>query len=95
VVPKFEAAARSLIADGADVIVGACGNFAAFPYHGYVKVAGTEVPVLDPLMCGTFMAKMMGELHRTIVVSTSKALAFKGVPKELAARVVAPFAIAS
>jgi hypothetical protein len=38
---------------------------------------------------------MMGELHRTIVVSTSKALAFKGVPKELAARVVAPFAIAS
>jgi Asp/Glu/hydantoin racemase len=52
VIPKFEEAARSLIADGADVIVGACGNFAALPYHGYTKVTGTEVPVLDAVMSG-------------------------------------------
>jgi allantoin racemase len=93
VIPKFEEAARSLIADGADVIVGACGNFAALPYHGYTKVTGTQVPVLDAVMSGAYMAGLVGNMHRTMGIATSKVRSFKGVPSEIAAHVLAPFAV--
>jgi allantoin racemase len=92
VVPQFEIAARSLIADGADVIIGACGNFAALPYHGYVKVSGTEVPVLDAVASGAHMAGMIGRQHRVQGIATSKHHGFKGVPSAIAAQVLAPFA---
>ena len=93
VIPQFEEAARSLIADGADVIVGACGNFAALPYHGYVKVSGTEVPVLDAVASGAHMAGMIGRMNAIQGIRTSKQRGFKGVPGDIAAQVLAPFAV--
>lgn len=91
VIPKFEAAALELIADGADVIIGACGNFAALPYHGYVEVTGTRVPVLDAVASGAHMAGMIGRLNRVQGIRTSKQRGYKGVPRDIAAQVLAPF----
>jgi len=93
VIPRFEKVAKALIEDGADVIVGACGNFSALPYHGYTKVTGTEVPVLDAVASGACMAKMIGEMRGTLGISTSKQRSFKGVPANLAAQVLAPFRV--
>ena len=91
VIPKFEKAAQGLIDDGADVIVAACGNFAAFPLHGYTKIGGTDVPIVDAVLAGTYMAKLTGEMHRAFGISTSKQRSFKGVPAEIATKFLAPF----
>lgn len=91
VIPKFEVAAQSLIADGADVVIGACGNFAALPFHGYTQVSGTQVPVLDAVASGAYMAGMIGRQHRIHGIRTSKQHGCKGVPIEIAAQVLAPF----
>lgn len=92
VIPRFEIAAQSLIADGADVVIGACGNFAALPYHGYAKVTGTEVPVLDAVASGAQMAGLIARQRRALGIATSKQRGYKGVPAEIAAQVLAPFA---
>lgn len=93
VIPRFEQAAKSLIADGADVIIGACGNFAALPFHGYAKVTGTEVPVLDAVASGASMAGLIARQNRALGIRTSKQRGFKGVPGDIAAQVLAPFAL--
>lgn len=93
VIPQFEKAAMELIADGADVIIGACGNFAAFPFHGYTKVSGTEVPVLDAVASGAYMAGLVGRMHEVHGIRTSKQRGFKGVPREIATQVLAPFSL--
>ena len=92
VIPRFEIAAQSLIADGADVVIGACGNFAALPYHGYAKVTGTEVPVLDAVASGAQMAGLIARQRRALGIATSKQRGYKGVSAEIAAQVLAPFA---
>lgn len=74
-------------------IIGACGNFAALPYHGYAKVTGTEVPVLDAVASGAYMAGLIGRQNRVHGITTSKQRGYKGVPGEIAAQVLAPFAI--
>lgn len=91
VIPRFEDAANSLIADGADVIIGACGNFAALPFHGYTRVGGTQVPVLDAVASGAYMAGLVGRMSRVHGIRTSKQRGFKGVPGDIAARVLTPF----
>jgi allantoin racemase len=92
VIPRFEQVAKGLIADGADVIIGACGNFAALPYHGYAKVTGTQVPVLDAVASGAQMAALVGRQRRALGISTSKQRGFKGVSRDIAGQVLAPFA---
>jgi len=87
VIPRFEAVAHGLIADGAEVIVAACGNFSAFSVHGYSRVTGTEVPVVDALTAGTHLAGVMARLHADLGVRTSKAGAYRGPsPETRAAR---------
>lgn len=95
VIPRFEKAALGLIEDGAEVIVAACGNYAAFPLAGYTRISGTEVPIVDAFLAGAQMARTIGEMHRNFGISTSKQRSFKGVPAELAAQVLAPFRIDS
>ena len=77
---------------GADVIIVACGNFAALHYHGYAKVTGTQVPVLDAVASGAQMAALVGRQRRALGISTSKQRGFKGVPRDIAGQVLAPFA---
>ena len=93
IIPQFEQAALSLIADGADVIIGACGNFAAFPFHGYTKVTGTEVPVLDAVASGAHMAGLIGRQNQLYGIRTSKQRGYKGVPSDISQQDLAPFAL--
>lgn len=89
IVPRFEETARTLIADGADVIVTACGNYAAFSVHGYGMISGTQVPVIEALATGTHMARMLGDLRRGCGLGTSKHGAFAGVPASMRIMAVA------
>ena len=89
VIPRFEKVAHGLIEDGADVIVTACGNYAAFSVHGYAQVAGTKVPVVEATAAGTHMAKLLGEMHRRYGLKTSKHGAYAGVAPNVAAWAIA------
>lgn len=89
VIPRFEEVARTLIADGADVIVTACGNYSAFTTHGYGMISGTKVPVIEALAAGAHMAKTLGELHMRYGLSTSKHGGYAGVPAEYRAMGIA------
>lgn len=82
VIPRFEDVARTLIADGADVIVTACGNYSAFATHGYNMISGTRVPVVEALSAGAYMAKALGEQYRRFGIGTSKHAAYAGLPPE-------------
>ncbi|MCG3169981.1 MAG: hypothetical protein CALGDGBN_01511 [Pseudomonadales bacterium] len=90
VIPRFEEVARGMIEDGADVICTACGMYSAFSMHGYAKIGGTEVPVVEAIAAGTHMALMLARLRRDYGVSTSKQRAYRGIAPELAAQLLAP-----
>lgn len=91
VIPRFEEVARGMIDDGAEVIVTACGNYSAFSTHGYSRISGTDVPMVEGLVAGTHMAATLGAMRHAFGVSTSKQRSYKGIAPELAARMLAPF----
>jgi allantoin racemase len=91
VIPRFEEVARGMIDDGAEVIVAACGNYAAFPIHGYSHIGDTDVPVVEGFVPATHMAAMLGSMRRSFGISTSKQGSYKGPPAEYVARLLAPF----
>lgn len=91
VIPRFEEAARGLIDDGAEVIVTACGNFAAFSIDRYSKVGGTEVPVVEAVAAGAHMARLLGEMRQRYGLTTSKHGSYAGVSPDIAQRMTAPF----
>ena len=90
VVPQFDATARGLIEDGADVIVTACGNFSSLSLHGHTHVTGTKVPIVDSFVAAVHMAKMLGEMKKRFGLTTSKHGAYAGVAPDFRA-----FALAS
>ncbi|MDY0065635.1 MAG: aspartate/glutamate racemase family protein [Steroidobacteraceae bacterium] len=91
VIPRFEEVARGMIEDGAEVIIAACGNYAAFPIHGYSRISGADVPVIEGFVAATHMAAMLGRMRQSFGLSTSKHSSYKGPPTEYAARLLAPF----
>jgi allantoin racemase len=90
VVPRFEAVARGLVEDGAEVIVTACGAYACLPLNGYVKVSDTDAPILDATLSAAFMAGAMGGLNAKFGISTSKQRSFKNLPQEMCGHFLAP-----
>lgn len=72
VIPRFDAVAQGLIADGAETIVAACGGYAILPIVGHAHVSGTAVPILDATLAGTHMARVSGSLNRDFGIATSK-----------------------
>lgn len=91
VIPRFEEAAFGAIEDGAEVIVTSCGALAALTLNGYSKVTGTDVPVVESVLAGSYMAGMLGTLRKRHSLSTSKHRTFKGLPPEVIAHFLAPF----
>jgi len=92
VVPAFEECARGAIADGAEVIVTSCALYSAFTLAGYNKVSGTEVPVLESVAVGVKQAEMMGDLHRSLGLTTSKHRTyFNYLQPEMRDQLMAPF----
>ena len=68
----FEPVARSLIEDGANVIVIACAFFGLpFTLAGYHEVPGTGVPVIDIAVSALKMAEMLVDLHKSIGLTRS------------------------
>jgi allantoin racemase len=91
VVPAFEQTALECIEEGAEVIVTACALLGALTLAGYEKIGGTEVPVLDSVAVGIKTAEMLGGLHRSLGLSTSKHLTYQSlVPPALRAQLTAP-----
>jgi allantoin racemase len=65
-IPRFEEAARSCIADGAEVILVGCGYYGPLLRSaGYHKVAGTGVPVLDSSAIGMKYLEAMTDIALT------------------------------
>ena len=63
--PRFEASARTCIADGAEVILVGCGFYGPLLREaGYYEIPGTGVPVLD--------ASAVGVKHLEMMVDTAK-----------------------
>ncbi|MFD4407756.1 aspartate/glutamate racemase family protein [Nocardia sp. NPDC058499] len=79
VLPHFEKSAQECIDDGAEIIVTGCALLGSLTLGDYNKVTGTEVPVLDSLSVGIKTAEMLGELHRSIGLATSKQLTYKSL----------------
>jgi len=83
IIPRFEAVARSLIDDGAEVIVTACAAFSALTLSGYARISGTEVPVIEAVHAAGHMARTLGTMYRRYGISTSKQHTFKGIAPDL------------
>jgi len=91
VVPAFERVAKQCIDDGAEVIVTACGAFAALTLAGYNKVTGTEVPVIENVAVGIKMAELLSDIRKTLGISTSKQLTYQSLPPEIRDEMAKPF----
>jgi allantoin racemase len=83
-VPPFEAEAKKLVADGAEVVVVGCASLGpALSLAGYRLVSGTRVPVIDATAIAVKMAEALGQLGKTLGLSTSKALKYQSLPKPI------------
>lgn len=77
VVPAFDEAARACIADGAEVIVTACGMYGALSLVGHSIVTGTDVPIVESVAIGIKQTEQMGSLNQTLGLRTSKHLTYR------------------
>lgn len=77
VVPHFDAAAKTLIDDGAEVIVTGCAAYAALTLAGHTHVTDTVVPIVESVAIGIKQAEMMGDLKQTLGLSHSKHLTYQ------------------
>ncbi|MEZ4354787.1 MAG: aspartate/glutamate racemase family protein [Myxococcota bacterium] len=92
VIPAFDACARELIDDGAEIIVTGCALFGALTLADHRKVEGTDVPILESVAVGVKAAEMQGDLYRSIGLSTSKHLTYRSLlTAELRDQLAGPF----
>ena len=92
VIPPFEEVARACIEDGAEVIVTACALYSAMTLADYRKIGGTDVPVVESVAVAIKTAEMLGDLHRSIGISTSKHLTYQNqLPPETRDALMAPY----
>lgn len=83
-IPSFERVARQCIEDGADVILVGCGYYGPIlTTHGYNKVSGTDVPVVDASAAGLKLAETLAGLRDSIGLKVSRARFFRGAPPEV------------
>jgi allantoin racemase len=92
VIPAFEQVAHACIEDGAEVIVTACALYSALTLAGYRKIGGTEVPVVESVAVGVKTAEMLGDLHQSLGISTSKHLTYRNeLPGPMRDSLAAPY----
>ncbi len=92
VAPAFDEVARQCIDDGAEVIVTGCAMYAAFTLAGHNQVSGTVVPIVESVAVGMKQAEMLGDLRRTLGISTSKHLTYQTyLTQEMRDGLTAPF----
>ncbi len=77
-IPRFEKAALSCIADGADVILVGCAYFGPLLRRaGYTHVADTGVPVVDSATVAIKYLEAMMEIARITGLTKSMGPAFR------------------
>ncbi len=92
VIPPFEKVARECIADGAEVIITACALYGCFTLADYHQISGTTVPVVESVAVGLKTAEMLGDLRRTLGLSTSKHLTYHSyLTPQMRDQLTAPF----
>ncbi|NIE63354.1 aspartate/glutamate racemase family protein [Burkholderia sp. Ax-1719] len=74
-IPRFEAAARQCIADGADVILVGCAWYGPLLRRaGYTRVSGTDVPVIDSTTVAIkYLEAMIGIARCTSAIKSGAA----------------------
>lgn len=83
-IPPFEAQAKLLAADGAEVVVVGCASLGpALSLAGYNMVRGTRVPVINGPAVAIKMSESLGFLGKALGVSTSKALKYQKLPQAI------------
>jgi allantoin racemase len=83
-VPAFEAQAKALAEDGAEVVVVGCASLGpALSLAGYNVVAGTRVPVVNGTSVAVKFAEALGSLKRDLGLATSKALKYQSLPRPI------------
>jgi allantoin racemase len=83
-IPNFERIARECIADGAEVIVVGCGYYGPIlSLHGYNRIEGTGVPVVDCSAAGLKLAETLADLRQSIGLSKSTALYHRAPPAKI------------
>jgi allantoin racemase len=83
-IPNFERVAKGCIADGAEVIIVGCGYYGPIlSSHGYNRISGTDVPVLDCSAAGLKFAEMQADLYKSIGLRKSTIGYFKPSPIEI------------
>jgi Asp/Glu/hydantoin racemase len=83
-IPPFEAEAKKLVADGAEVVIAGCASLGpALSMAGYQSVSGTRVPVVNATGVAVKMAEAFGYLKRALGISTSKALKYQSLPRTI------------
>jgi len=94
IIPSFEKEAKECIAEGAEVIVTACCILGPLlTMAGYNKVRNTEVPVIDCASVAIKMAELLSDIKKTLGISTSKALTYRSLPKEIMDKMSKPFTV--
>ena len=89
--PAFETVAKECIEDGAEVICTRCGLYSCLTLADH-QASGTEVPVFESVAVGIKTAEMVGELKRTLGISTSKHLTYQSLlSPHMRDAVAAPF----
>ncbi|WP_052391993.1 aspartate/glutamate racemase family protein [Paraburkholderia bannensis] len=82
-IPRFEAAARTCIADGADVILVGCAWYGPLLRRaGYAHVSGTGIPVVDSTTVALKYLEAMIEVAKVTSLVKSQGALFRTPPRE-------------
>lgn len=83
-IPNFERVAQGCIDDGAEVIIVGCGYYGPIlSIHGYNRISGTDVTVLDCSAAGLKLAEAQVDLYKSIGLRKSTTGYFKPSPIEI------------
>ena len=66
-------------------------DLAVLSKHGYHRVTGTDVPVIEGTLAGAHLARVHGTLRALHGIGTSKQRTFKGLPRQMVDHFLAPF----
>lgn len=86
-IPRFEAAARDCIRDGADTILVGCAYYGPLlRAAGYTEIPGTGVPVVDSTTVAIKYTEAMADISLRLGLVKSNRLQFRAPPADAIAR---------
>lgn len=84
IIPRLNKVALECIKDGAEVILTGCGYIGPMlTLHGYKKISGTDVPIVDSSSIAVKFAEMMADLNKLLGLKPSRHCYFRKPPQDL------------